>query len=120
MSYPIEEITNSQYLDLVNKEHDINIKTFLPRCIKFGNNYFVYANSEYGKLISDNLPITEKLTNKENIENFKTFRILIFSSKFIFAYILFNRLRESPKELGFPPVELYKAQEINKEDEKFL
>jgi OPA family glycerol-3-phosphate transporter-like MFS transporter len=36
----------------------------------------------------------------------------------IVAYILFNRLRESPKELGFPPVELYKAQEINKEDEE--
>ena len=36
----------------------------------------------------------------------------------IVAYILSNRLRESPKELGFPPVELYKAQEINKEDEE--
>lgn len=36
----------------------------------------------------------------------------------IVAYILFNRLRESPKELGFPPVELYKAQEINKENEE--
>jgi len=71
MSYPIEEITNSQYLDLVNKEHDITIKKFLPRCIKFGNNYFVYANSEYGKLISENLPITEKLTNKEINKFFK-------------------------------------------------
>jgi len=36
----------------------------------------------------------------------------------IVAYILFNRLRESPKEVGFPPVELYKAQEINKENEE--
>jgi OPA family glycerol-3-phosphate transporter-like MFS transporter len=36
----------------------------------------------------------------------------------IVASILFSRLRESPKELGFPPVELYKAQEINKENEE--
>jgi OPA family glycerol-3-phosphate transporter-like MFS transporter len=36
----------------------------------------------------------------------------------IVAYILFNRLRESPKELGFPPVELYKDQKINKKDEE--
>jgi len=36
----------------------------------------------------------------------------------IVAYILFNRLRESPKELGFPPVELYKAQETNKENKE--
>lgn len=36
----------------------------------------------------------------------------------IVAYILFNKLRESPKELGFPPVELYKAQEINEENEE--
>ena len=32
------------------------------------------------------------------------------------SYILFNRLRESPKELGFRPVELYKAQKISKKD----
>lgn len=36
----------------------------------------------------------------------------------IVAYILFNRLRESPKELGFPSVELYKDQVIDKHKEK--
>lgn len=34
----------------------------------------------------------------------------------IIAIILFNRLRESPKELGFPPVEAYKRGEESKED----
>lgn len=32
------------------------------------------------------------------------------------AIILFNRLRESPKELGLPPVEAYKGNESFKED----
>ena len=36
---------------------------------------------------------------------------------FFIAVILFNRLRESPKELGFPPVEAYKGDEWFKENE---
>jgi len=31
------------------------------------------------------------------------------------SYILFNRLRESPKAIGLRPVELYKAQEVSKD-----
>jgi MFS transporter, OPA family, glycerol-3-phosphate transporter len=34
----------------------------------------------------------------------------------IVSFILFNRLRESPKELGFPPVEAYKGNESFKEE----
>ena len=34
------------------------------------------------------------------------------------SYILFNRLRESPKQLGFPMVELYKDQKINIKNEE--
>ena len=71
MSYPIEEITSAQYLDLVNKEHDLNVTTFLPRCIKFGNDYFVYANSEYGKLISESLINPGKISNKDLAKFFK-------------------------------------------------
>ena len=47
-------------------------------------------------------------------------RVAFFIPAFIaiiVAYILFNRLRESPKELGFLPVELYKAQDMSKRDE---
>jgi OPA family glycerol-3-phosphate transporter-like MFS transporter len=32
------------------------------------------------------------------------------------SYILFNRLRESPKELGFPSVEVYKGDKLFEED----
>lgn len=71
MSYPIEEITSAQYLELVNKEHDINVTSFLPRCIKFGNSYFVYANSEYGKLISESLSHTAAASTKELNKFFK-------------------------------------------------
>jgi len=60
MKYPIENISSSEYLDLVNQESDPNTKLFKLNYYSIGSDVFVHLKSGMCSVISDKFDTTGK------------------------------------------------------------
>lgn len=65
MKYNFEQISPAQWLDIVNREEDVDHTEFKIRYVKIGDQHVAYSNTEVGKLLSPSFIRGEDTTDKE-------------------------------------------------------
>lgn len=71
MKYNLETLTSSQYLDMVNREENVDTTELNIRYCRIGNGYFAYANSAYGKIVTNQHYKGRPLSEEEMDELFE-------------------------------------------------